>query len=247
MKRMKTTLLIMTIIGLLTAGVVSQAAAAGTDVLFTYQPGGNMGMPAADALPIRLGLLTLDPADEGPKPHVDYALRVTDSDGQAVFAGGPFHEHEGRFEAVIGPLPAGTYTVEVKAEPTMDTPEELHFPAIEKSFSMDVMEFEAAGSANLDISLPDAPEAGIGTELVFSIEDEEGSPIIHTDNMVIITRDDTVVYQATNTHIHTPPFAMTYTFPEPGHYHVYFTSTPTPMRASVDFPVTSLRVDVDVQ
>ncbi len=206
-----------------------------------------MGMPAADTLPIRLGLTTIDLADGHPKPHVDYSLEVRNTEGLVMYAGGPFHEHEGAFEVVLGPWPAGQYTLDVTAQPTMDTPEELHFPSIQRSFEFDVMEFVVDGQVDLQIEVAEHVRAGESATLTFSIIDRDGVPVMHTDNLVLITKDDTVLYQATNTHIHVPPFELTYVFTEPGEYTIWFTSAPTPMRASVDFPITGSQLVLDVQ
>ncbi len=64
---------------------------------------------------------------------------------------------------------------------------------------------------------------------------------------MVILHGDTVVYQATNTHIHVPPFELVYTFPEPGDYTIFLTSAPTPMRASVDFPPSGVKAVIQVK
>ena len=222
------------------------AAAEGTEIQFTVQPGRNMGMPAAEPLPLRLGFTTIDLADGQPKPHVDYRIEVTNAAGTVLFAGGPFHEHEGVFEAVLGPWAAGHYTANVVAQPTMDTPEELHFPVLEQTFDFEIMPFETDGTASLSIAVPSTIQAGQPATLTFNVTDTSGTPVIHTDNLVTIVRDDVILFQASNVHIHVPPFEFTYAFPEPGNYEIWFTSAPTPMRASVNYPLQGITTTVTV-
>lgn len=230
----------------LLVGFAVVGAAAGTEIQFTVQPGGNMGMPAAAPLPVRLGFTTIDLADGRPKPHVDYQIEVQNAAGTVLFAAGPLHEHEGVFEAVLGPWPPGTYTVNVVSQPTMDTPEDLHFPVLEETFTFEIMPFALDGTAALSISRPGSISAGESVTLTFNVTDGEGTPIIHTDNLVTIVRDDVILFQATNVHIHVPPFDVTYVFAEPGDYEIWFTSAPTPMRASVNFPLVGIKTPVTV-
>lgn len=213
---------------------------------FTYQPGGNMGMPAAADLPIKLNLATVSPSNVL-VGHVDYTLTLTNSDGQVVYEAKGAHEHEGYHEVALAALPEGEYTLAASVIPTMDTPEEHHFDEIKKEFSFETMVIDANEKAEIVLNVSEEPKANEATKIAFEIKDENGNAIPHTDNFLqIVNADRVVVYQATNLHSHPGTFEIFYTFAEPGEYTITLSSNPTPMRASVNFAPIGEQIQVTV-
>lgn len=212
-----------------------QEAEGDYDLTFSYQPGGNMGMPAAADLPIKLNLATVTPNNEL-VGHVDYTLTVTNGEGEVVYETKGAHEHEGYHEVALSPLPEGEYTLTASVVPTMDTPEDHHFAEINKEFTFETMLINAIEEAEITLNVSENPKAGEVTAFSFEIKDDGGNPIPHTDSFLqIVNKDGVIVYQATNIHSHLGTFEVLYTFAEPGEYTVTLSSNPTPMRASVNF------------
>ncbi|MBI3969920.1 MAG: cupredoxin domain-containing protein [Chloroflexi bacterium] len=178
-----------------------------------------------------------------PIGHVDFTVRVTaltgDAAGNVVFSGSSLHEHLGVHQFWVGPLKPGSYTVDARAEATMDTPKE-DAEAIKSGLTAG-FQFEAraggfAEKAELGLSVGPDPRAGKLTRIEFGLKNPaDGKPVVHTDNYLNIYKDGLLVYQATNLHSHMGNQVIDYTFAEPGEYQLALSSFPTPMRASVPF------------
>jgi hypothetical protein len=216
------------------------------NLTFSYQPGGNMDMPAAADLPIKLNLATVSP-NNNLVGHVDYTLTLTNSDGQLVYETKGAHEHEGYHQVALSPLPEGEYTLAASVVPTMDTPEEHQFDEIKKEFTFTTMLIEANEEAEIALSISEEPKVEEATKLSFEMKNQEGDLIPHTDNFLqIVNEENVIVYQASNIHSHTGTFEVFYTFAESGEYTITLSSNPTPMRASVNFAPIGKQIQVTV-
>lgn len=185
------------------------------------------------------GYVLLDP-DGGPFVHHDFHVEVV-LNGVTLYATESGHDYDGVGGVdIVFPVP-GDYTV------TVTVP--LEDGRLEETYAGYVVPAEGAVDAEIVLDAPATTRTGTLTPFTYSVVDENGTLLPHTDALVQVRRlaDDFLVMEA-HTHTHEEAMSFAYAFEKAGTYDVRivgYTAFPSKSLAVFDPVVTHHVVTVD--